>query len=383
MRQTHYGFVLGSSVLCCLIDCASALHFWTMADIKQLQHSLMHPHIVDTSDFSVLMRVGNPAVYNLLDGPSISLPALKKSLNKTAGNFFPTRPYELVDVSLLNEPAEQDFIEIERRTFGDQFIHWPSHGMLLEDMENACSWLGLSCPNTMQPGEMSSHVRFHLGRTHQQWDPDHLEERVQTLHTLLYEKGPKPRVIFFHGISGCDRTGALFAAYALRYRNRSLTEAIAENELIARRHMSYKHQVATQWYCEYLVSQNLYFRGYDCGNCAPYQCSDGGEAWDIPGKKRVWIMALMFGIIALLPSALWRGAMRLLSATQGRVEKVGSCRSYRREPTTPLLSTCFDRLYADPFKTPPPMRQPASPPGLLSIWRRRRRPDEEYMLLVT
>ena len=60
-----------------------------------------------------------------------------------------------------------------------------------------------------------------------------------------------------------------------------MTEAIAENELIARRHMSYTHQMAVQWYCESLVYQGIYTRGYDCGNCGPYRCWDTGDPWEL------------------------------------------------------------------------------------------------------
>merc|ERR1712130_618491 len=110
---------------------------------------------------------------------------------------------------------------------------------------------------------MGSEARRQLASNFQQWNADALDVRVQALRAQL---DGSPRVVFFHCLCGCDRTGELFAAYGMRYLNMSLTEAIQENELVAERHMYYQFQVAAQWYCEYLRVHGLYAWD-DCGNC--------------------------------------------------------------------------------------------------------------------
>jgi len=368
-RRARHCKIVGSTVICCSLPSVGSCHFTALADI--LHGSLSHPHIVDSEHYNVLMRLGNPAVYNLLGSPSVSLLELTATLREKAGLFYPAQSYDLVDVSLLGKPSEQDFVEIERRTFGKQLIHWPTHGVLLDNFQKSCSSRGLQCPDTMQPAHMSRETRFKLARDHQQWDGDQLEERVQTLHALLQERDAKPKVILFHDMDGCDRTGALHAAYALRFRNRSLTEAIAENELIARRHMSYRHQVAAQWYCEYLVSRGLYWRGYDCGNCAPYRCGESDEQWNM---GHLCGLVAMLGTIAMLVAALWRA--QTIPYCMGKARSL-SC-------VTPPQERCYVRSstgQGEPDTTPPPPRLlTTTPPVLRGIWRRRQT-HEDYLLL--
>lgn len=361
-------------VLYCLLQSATALHFWPLSDIFKSGYDNNHAHIVDSYYWNVLMRLGNPAVYNLFGQPKISWDELIGKLRHKAGNFFPTHPFELVDVSLLkDEPSERELIHLEWETFAkrpswDRFLHWPTYGVEVSDFKSVCARRALSCPETMQPEHMTKAARLMLAADHWQWDTNHFEERVQALHALLTDTtGSRPKVIFFHGNHGCDRTGALFAAYALRYRNRSLTEAIAENELIDRQHMSYKHQVAAQWYCEYLVSRGLYTRDYDCGNCKPFRCYDSGEPWKYLNSENLGIIFFVLGFIVLLLSGLPKGAAILSTVLVGWVGK------FRCEPAIMPTPSIDDT-------PPPPIRNLTTPPPLGNIWRTRSR-EEDYMPL--
>lgn len=366
------GMLLFASVIGCSFDFGAALHFWTLADIFAAQRSLTQAHIVDSQGYNVLMRLGNPAVYSFLNGPNFSFPELTSLLSQKAGNFFPGGPFQLVDVSLLGKPSEKEFVELEWKTFAsrplDQLLHWPVHGVMVEDFQRACKSRGVKCPDTMQPGHMSKKDRFKLGKDHKQWDMDHFEEHVQALHALVTDQGSTPKVVFFHSIDGCDRTGALFAAYALRYRNRSLTEAIAENELIAKRHMSYRHQVAAQWYCEYLIAQGLYTHGYDCGNCAPYRCFDSGDPRSFFDSESVWKNMFLLGTVALLLSRLRKPARQFFSKTCS----TGKLPEDLGQASTP----------ATPGTTPPTKAPPSTPPPVSGMWRRRDSyMEDDYMLL--
>jgi hypothetical protein len=364
-------------LLCGPLNAVAAFHIWTFSDLMQLPYSLSNPHIVDSWRYNVLMRLGNTASYDIFRGPYLSLPALASILRQKAGNFFPSHSYELVDVSLLHGKNHQDIFSIERKTialdpFGGRLIHWPSHGIQLDYFQSVCERFGLECPSTMQPDHMSHPARLQLARHHHQWDPDQLDARVQALHALLMNSSTGPdgrhRVIIFHGMGGCDSTGALHAAYALRYRNRSLTEAMAENELIARRHIQYKHQVAAQWYCEYLVSRGLYSHGYDCDNCYPYRCLDDGDPWD--SESMYMFLAVVAAAITLL-LVCWRCVFPNIFMHSTGVKQGWHLSASRR----PLL------FLGGPCATPEPSSPLSTPPPMIGIWRRRRGPEDEYALL--
>ena len=109
--------------------------------------------------------------------------------------------------------------------------------------------------------------------------------------------------MFFHCFCGCDRTGELAAAYSIRHLDMSLTDALAENEQVASRHMYYDFQVSAQWYCESLRLQGLY-RWDDCGNCGPYRCGDTGSP-SSPKQQREQNTAVV--LAASTPPAIWLG----------------------------------------------------------------------------
>jgi len=279
-----YGLHVRTLLICCLVLRTAAIYPWTLKDFEQLRFSLVHPHFVDGLGPNVLMRMGNPAVYSALGGPTISMPALTQNLHGASGEIYPDHNYDLIDVSLMH-PLEGGILDAEKQafsSFADQFVHWPTirRGSFSRDFDAACRERGMTCSDAMQPAHIRREDRHRLAADFEEWDTTGFEKRVTALRAMLEEKGARPRVIFMHSMRGSDRVGSLFAAYAMRYKNMSLTEAIAANELIARRHMSYEHQVAAQWYCEHLAAKKLYPRGYDCGNCSPFRCWDSGAPMD-------------------------------------------------------------------------------------------------------
>eukprot|EP00747_Dinoflagellata_sp_TGD_P030397 gnl/TRDRNA2_/TRDRNA2_134595_c1_seq1.p1 gnl/TRDRNA2_/TRDRNA2_134595_c1~~gnl/TRDRNA2_/TRDRNA2_134595_c1_seq1.p1 ORF type:complete len:210 (+),score=20.75 gnl/TRDRNA2_/TRDRNA2_134595_c1_seq1:78-632(+) len=157
----------------------------------------------------------------------------------------------------------------------------------------------------MQPRDLDAATRRGVADSFEEWDADSLNMRVRTLRELL---DGSPRVIFFHCLCGCDRTGALFAAYAMRYLNMSLTEAIAENELVAGRHMYYNFQISAQWYCENLRARGLYAWD-DCGNCEPFRCFDTGAPWDPMLLADLKLLAFVLAVLLL--TAAFRSFMCL------------------------------------------------------------------------
>eukprot|EP00411_Alexandrium_monilatum_P029825 CAMPEP_0175367364 /NCGR_PEP_ID=MMETSP0095-20121207/19625_1 /TAXON_ID=311494 /ORGANISM="Alexandrium monilatum, Strain CCMP3105" /LENGTH=334 /DNA_ID=CAMNT_0016665421 /DNA_START=37 /DNA_END=1040 /DNA_ORIENTATION=+ len=232
--------------------------FWAAADFPGWYFSLRNAHVVDLAGKNLLMRTGNPAVYSV-HGPAISYSALEQALTRAAGSLFPAGPVDFVDVTLLGE-KEARIVNVEHEGFGSNLVSWPLTGVRPDSFSAACDIRGLSCPASMQPAELAPHARQRLAADFVHWDTDDLDRRVVELRQILEAPGKNgaPRVVFFHCLCGCDRTGELSAAYAMRYRNMSLTQALAENELVAGRHMYYNFQVASHWYCESLRARGLY-----------------------------------------------------------------------------------------------------------------------------
>lgn len=82
-----------------------------------------------------------------------------------------------------------------------------------------------------------------------QWQQDDLPGYIPTINQYLYLKsippisisilnahtfkGDLPTVIYLHCECGCDRTGEIGGAYALRYLNKSYSEVVAWDTSIA------------------------------------------------------------------------------------------------------------------------------------------------------
>lgn len=220
--------------------------------------------LVDAIGENLLMRIGWPI------GPmAAARKSLEAELRFAAGSRFPKKPFELIDVSLLSDHSS---IALEHSVFSEHFRSFPSFNYEHFDQlfAKACATRQSDrfegCPTSMQPGLLGPRVRSRLAADFEQWEGDALEERVLALRALLEQRGPVARVIFFHCGCGCDRTGEMFAAYAMRYLNMSLTDAWVENVQVAGRSLVYSMQVASQWYCEYLAGRGLYSYD-DCGTC--------------------------------------------------------------------------------------------------------------------
>jgi len=275
---------------------------WSISDFAGWYFSLGHVCVVDVVGQNILMRMGNPTVYGL-HGPVLSHTWLQEALKSAGGTLFPSGDIEVVDVTLLTK--EQRVIRAEEQGFQSSLVQWPMVGVTPDIFAGACDERDLPCPSSRQPGRLVPAVRQRLAADFQQWDRDELESRVVALRSILegHGKDGAARVVFFHCLCGCDRTGQLFAAYAMRYRNMSLTEALAENELVAGRHMYYQFQAGAQWYCENLRTRGLYDHN-DCDNCGPYRCHDTGIPLD-PIFLYAFCCLAAASITALCIGACW------------------------------------------------------------------------------
>jgi len=156
-----------------------------------------------------------------------------------------------------------------------EVIEFPIGGMRAPTMQAGCQANNISrCANsTNQPSNLSQLDLKTMATTFPNWgDADALNARLATVHSALHTAASKPRVMFFHCSCGCDRTGEFYASYAMRYLNKTFTEAMTFDVKLIGRQISYANMVMSQWYCEYLAASDQYGHDSDCGNCEPFRC---------------------------------------------------------------------------------------------------------------
>ncbi|KAN0041127.1 hypothetical protein ACTFIV_003663 [Dictyostelium citrinum] len=84
------------------------------------------------------------------------------------------------------------------------------------------------------------------------WQHDNLPSRIPFYRNILYTQHELPLILYIHCECGCDRTGEVFASYAMKYLNYSFKESMEWDYSIAGRRIMINHQFAAQWYCYYL-----------------------------------------------------------------------------------------------------------------------------------
>lgn len=255
---------------------------WMAAYMYAFQHVEL---IAKPADGAWLFRSGGPWLFprGLLSGaPAMDTESIRLALQKAShkaplsGGGIVPMPWNvrLLDINLLQtDRADATFIELEsdffaqRREQGD-FVLWPMNGVQPFTMRSGCQSVGVedaSCQaNTRQLKDFDSASRAKLARSFPSWDPDNMDARVAEMHSLVGKL--KDTAIFFHCSCGCDRTGQLFAAYAITHMNWTVQDAMKHNVAMVGRSTWYEHQASVQWYCEHLKESGRYHHD-DCGVC--------------------------------------------------------------------------------------------------------------------
>ena len=100
------------------------------------------------------------------------------------------------------------------------------------------------------------------------WLPDKLAARVEQLHQWLVHGIPGvklPVVLYIHCMGGCDRTGEMAGAYALRWLKMSWAQMNAWNKQDCyggKQPFGCGNYYATHWYCYHLNAK--YGMKLDC-----------------------------------------------------------------------------------------------------------------------
>mmetsp|Transcript_71117 Transcript_71117/g.154574 ORF Transcript_71117/g.154574 Transcript_71117/m.154574 type:complete len:344 (-) Transcript_71117:407-1438(-) len=309
--------------------------------------------IVKADEGAWLFRTGLPLVWphGFLSRSKLDPQALRQVLQRAAsgspiaggaGGELP-EDVRLLDISLLGWEWEQ--IEVESSFFKahpeqGKFLHWPLYGLWPDAIAHGCSIAGLepsSCPQeTRQPRDVLGDKTI-LASTFPQWDSDNLVYRVQQLHQMV--QSSNNTAIFFHCSCGCDRTGELFAAYAMTHLNWTLQDALKHNVEVEGRKMWYQYQVSTQWYCEWLQSEGLYHHD-DCSLCGgDVPCENVGTLLD-PFAQYLAVSALAWGLsLAALCVVFVVNRCFLMNFVPSRCRKFASSRNLTsRNLKLPLMT---------------------------------------------
>jgi len=113
-------------------------------------------------------------------------------------------------------------------------------------------WETLGSYDNSTSGNIPESVIAGVSQELDEWMPDHLVYRMESLRSWLYTAYEKPIVIFGHCDCGCDRTGEIFGSYYLKWLNMTWEEANAVNTGIAGEPINCNNYLAMQWYCNYL-----------------------------------------------------------------------------------------------------------------------------------
>lgn len=294
-------------------------------------HALTHVELVTKSpDGAWLFRSGGPWTFprGWLSAPVMTSDSIRGALRDAslksalAGSPPELLPWDvrLFDINLLTADADKQYIDVESAFFADQqnqgdILVWPMNGVMPRDMAQGCHGAGLAdsaCPVvTRQPRDVANAtIRRQLAASFPSWDRDSLSHRVEELHGLV--RRLKNTAIFFHCSCGCDRTGQLFAAYAMSHLNWTVQEALKHNTVIAGRPLWYEHQVSIQWHCEWLRTTGRYAHD-DCGVCVGDVLCAPAEYYLDPFarqlEERVAIAVLVFalGMLFFAFALYWRG----------------------------------------------------------------------------
>ncbi len=202
---------------------------------QQLDPRLVRLVARGTGTPHLLMRGNAP-----LDGDRFEYDALVEAMRNAAGDAWPSR-FRVVDVSLMNDIAEGESLDVERRYWAahperGRFIHHPVFGALSD------------------PADYPRFLRHMVER----WSGlDRMGDLLGQLQGLLQAPAVDgvAEVIYVHCRAGRDRTGQTIASYAMRHLGRSYREAIADAELVAGRAVVRFSRYGIAWYAHLLADR--------------------------------------------------------------------------------------------------------------------------------
>ncbi|XP_062501413.1 uncharacterized protein LOC134178556 [Corticium candelabrum] len=106
--------------------------------------------------------------------------------------------------------------------------------------------------DVVDPDWFSEAIRKEMAVYLNDWQLDHLPERVDLLRKLLHSNLSLPNVIYTHCEAGTDRTGEVSGAYYMRYLNMTFEQALSIDNHVQNRSIAKMSLRGLKWYCYYL-----------------------------------------------------------------------------------------------------------------------------------
>ncbi len=144
--------------------------------------------------------------------------------------------FKILDLSFLNYFLESKQIEIEK--------NW-----IVEHPQAGCFWLNSLYGSLVNPIDLSVSLRDIIARN---FEIDGLKAFIPYLKQLIETPCSSDFVIYIHCAAGKDRTGEASACYLMKYKGYSYKDAIALDQKIAGRELSFLSMNAIRWYAFYL-----------------------------------------------------------------------------------------------------------------------------------
>lgn len=198
------------------------------AESVQLDPKRVHQVSANATTGHRLFRGNAP-----INGSTFEIEPLRAALAAAASSPLPAR-YRIIDVSLMNDLAEHDALEVERNHWASHaddgaFVHHPVYGSL------------------SSPLDYPSSVRRRVERVPGLDRMEQLELRLQQLLTTPDASG-LPCMIYVHCRAGRDRTGQVIAAWRLRFEGISYLAALGEANRVAQRNIVRYSRYGLMWY---------------------------------------------------------------------------------------------------------------------------------------
>ncbi|HJW95183.1 MAG TPA: hypothetical protein VJ901_16320 [Thermoanaerobaculia bacterium] len=209
-------------------------------------------HYLDSVNGNFLFRGAMPIANGALDYKDL-VANLQAVANAHKPKVTLPKSFYIADISLVQLQNSGDTNELQteyaywagNKNQG-RFVYWETDGYVIDP----------SCPQLFAPAAPKGY-RDYLARTADTWLPDKLTARIDQLHAWLMNGMPNetklPVVLFVHCDGGCDRTGEVSGAYAMKYLKQSWHQINTMNFGDCGGHaFGCGNFITAHWYCFWL-----------------------------------------------------------------------------------------------------------------------------------
>lgn len=229
-----------------------------------------HVRLVDSHGANKLYRGGSPEVSKQAIAKKTHSPQVPERNYNASAPFNWTALTEAMErASALPKAFRVVMVNLESLSYGEGGMdgghvakEW--HFFHKNPQKGALMFWRIVGADSPYPGVLDE-SRAWLVKNFDMWDSDQMSNRVAQLRTMLMTPTSLPTMIYIHCDCGCDRTGQIAGAYAMRYLNWTWPQTIEYNNAIEPDTpcMECPNYWALNWYCQSLGNRDCSKR-YPC-----------------------------------------------------------------------------------------------------------------------